>query len=67
MADHYSPRFAARLNAFKIGAADYWPGKNSVTTAIFRERHAFTAGQTIHLKPDPDHIHIFDAATGVRL
>ena len=36
-------------------------------TAIFRERHAFTAGQTIHLKPDPDHIHIFDAATGVRL
>lgn len=36
-------------------------------TAVFRERHAFTAGQTIHLKPDPDHIHIFDATTGARL
>jgi len=36
-------------------------------TAIFRERHAFTTGQTIHLKPDPNHIHIFDADTGVRL
>ncbi|RLJ58911.1 carbohydrate ABC transporter ATP-binding protein (CUT1 family) [Litoreibacter meonggei] len=36
-------------------------------TAVFRERHAFAAGQTIHLKPDPDHIHIFGAETGARL
>lgn len=36
-------------------------------TAVFRERHAFSAGQTIHLKPDPDQIHIFDASNGVRL
>ena len=36
-------------------------------TAVFRERHAFNSGQTIHLKPDPDHIHIFDAETGARL
>ena len=36
-------------------------------TAVFRERHAFITGQTIHLQPDPDHIHIFDADTGARL
>ena len=36
-------------------------------TAVFRERHAFSAGQTIHLKPDPEHLHIFDAESGVRL
>ncbi|MCL6283918.1 sn-glycerol-3-phosphate ABC transporter ATP-binding protein UgpC [Ruegeria sp. 2012CJ41-6] len=36
-------------------------------TAIFRERHAFEPGQTIHLKPDPDHLHVFDAETGARL
>jgi hypothetical protein len=28
-----SPKFAARLNAFKIGANDYWPGKNKITTS----------------------------------
>jgi len=42
-----------------------YEGQN--VTAIFRERHAFTSGQTIHLRPDPDHIHIFDATTGARL
>ena len=36
-------------------------------TAVFRERHAFTAGQTIHLKPDPNHLHVFDAVTGQRM
>ncbi|MEO0380730.1 MAG: sn-glycerol-3-phosphate ABC transporter ATP-binding protein UgpC [Pseudomonadota bacterium] len=36
-------------------------------TAVFRERHIFEPGQTIHLKPDPDHIHIFDADTGQRV
>lgn len=36
-------------------------------TAVFRERHAFASGQTIHLKPDPDHLHVFDADTGERL
>ncbi|MEO9572592.1 MAG: sn-glycerol-3-phosphate ABC transporter ATP-binding protein UgpC [Tateyamaria sp.] len=36
-------------------------------TAVFRERHAFEPGQTIHLKPDPDHIHIFDAESGQRV
>ncbi|WP_299730365.1 sn-glycerol-3-phosphate ABC transporter ATP-binding protein UgpC [uncultured Tateyamaria sp.] len=36
-------------------------------TAVFRERHSFAPGETIHLKPDPDHIHVFDADTGQRL
>jgi multiple sugar transport system ATP-binding protein len=36
-------------------------------TAVFRERHVFAAGQTIHLKPHPDHLHVFDAQTGMRL
>lgn len=36
-------------------------------TAVFRERHAFVPGQTIHLAPDPDHLHCFDAATGQRM
>jgi multiple sugar transport system ATP-binding protein len=36
-------------------------------TAVFRERHTFESGQTIHLMPDPDHLHVFDAETGARL
>lgn len=36
-------------------------------TAVFRERHAFETGQTVHLIPDTDHLHIFDAETGARL
>jgi multiple sugar transport system ATP-binding protein len=36
-------------------------------TAVFRERHAFQSGQTIHLKLDSDHLHIFSAETGARL
>ena len=36
-------------------------------TAVFRERHDFQPGQTIHLKPDANHLHVFDAATGARL
>ena len=35
-------------------------------TAVFRERHAFEPGQTVHLAPDPNHLHCFDAATGQR-
>lgn len=36
-------------------------------TAVFRKRHSFAAGQTIHLKPDPDHLHVFNAETRARL
>lgn len=48
------PRFAARLNAFKIGAADYWPGKNAVTTSDLLARAA-TAGLTAADLNFPDH------------
>jgi len=35
--------------------------------AVFRDRHSFDSGQTIHLKPDPAHLHIFDVDNGTRL
>ena len=36
-------------------------------TSVFRERHAFKPGETIHLRPDPTRAHLFDAASGIRL
>ncbi|MEZ5802135.1 MAG: sn-glycerol-3-phosphate ABC transporter ATP-binding protein UgpC [Rhizobiaceae bacterium] len=36
-------------------------------TALFRERHEFRPGDTLHLKPRTDVVHLFDAATGKRL
>lgn len=35
--------------------------------AVFRERHNFDTGQTIHLQPDPAHVHVFNVADGKRL
>ncbi len=35
--------------------------------ALFRDRHAFKPGETIHLRPPPSRVHLFDAATGRRL
>ena len=49
-----TPRFAARLNAFKIGADTYWPGKNKVTTTDLLARAA-TAGLTAADLNYPDH------------
>ncbi len=49
-----TPRYAARLNAFKIGAEAYWPGKNTVTTADLLARAA-TAGLTAADLNYPDH------------
>lgn len=46
--------YAARLNAFKIGAAAYWPGKNSITTADLLARAA-SAGLTAADLNYPDH------------
>lgn len=54
MAENLPPRFAARLNAFKIGAAAYWPGKNKVTTCDLLARAA-TAGLTAADLNFPDH------------
>ena len=36
-------------------------------TAVFRERHAFTPGQQVHLTPQPGLIHLFDSDSGERL
>lgn len=36
-------------------------------TAVFRERHAFTPGQIIHLALDPAQLHCFDAETQMRM
>ncbi len=36
-------------------------------SAVFRERHDFTPGSTIHLLPDLQRAHLFDASTGQRL
>jgi len=35
--------------------------------AVFRERHDFAPGSTIHLMPDLDRAHLFDAGSGARL
>lgn len=49
-----TPRFAARLNAFKIGSKTYWPGKNSITTTDLLARAA-TAGVNAADLNYPDH------------
>jgi multiple sugar transport system ATP-binding protein len=36
-------------------------------SAVFRERHEFQLGSTIHLQPDMSRAHVFDAASGNRL
>ena len=36
-------------------------------SVVFRERHDFTPGSTIHLQPDVERAHLFDAGTGQRL
>ena len=32
--------------------------------AMFRERHEFTPGQTVHLRPRAEHAHLFDTESG---
>ena len=49
-----TPRFAARLNAFRIGADRYWPQKNKITTADLLARAA-TAGLNAADLNYPDH------------
>jgi len=34
---------------------------------VFRERHDFAAGQALHLVPDHQHTHLFDAESGQAL
>ena len=35
--------------------------------AVFRERHQFSPGDKVRLKPDPTLVHLFDETTGKRL
>ncbi len=35
--------------------------------AVFRERHQFSPGDRVRLKPDPSLVHLFDGGTGKRL
>jgi multiple sugar transport system ATP-binding protein len=39
----------------------------SEIVAVFRERHQFEPGQTVHLRPRPEHAHLFDGASGARV
>ncbi len=41
--------------------------EGSDLSAVFRERHDFAPGSTIHLLPDPQRAHLFDAGSGRRL
>ncbi|NND91377.1 MAG: TIM barrel protein [Granulosicoccus sp.] len=50
-----TPRYAARLNAFKIGAERYWPGKNQITTIDLLTRAATVEGLNAVDFNYPDH------------
>jgi multiple sugar transport system ATP-binding protein len=41
--------------------------QGSELAVVFHERHAFPPGSTIHLQPDLQRAHLFDAGTGRRL
>ena len=41
--------------------------QGSELSVVFHERHDFTPGSTIHLQPDLQRAHLFDAASGKRL
>lgn len=49
------PRYAARLNAFKIGADTYWPGKNRITTIDMLTRASTVEGLNAVDFNYPDH------------
>lgn len=55
MRDAEPPRYAARLNSFKVGAEAYWPGRNQVTTANLLERAATVEGLNAADLNYPDH------------
>ena len=41
--------------------------QGSELAVVFRERHDFAPGSTIHLQPDLRRAHVFDAQSGQRL
>jgi xylose isomerase len=50
-----APLYAARLNAFKIGIKDKWPGRNRITTIDLLERAALVPGLNAADLNYPDH------------
>lgn len=48
--------FAARLNSFRVGAKDYWPGRNRVTTLDLLDRAATVPGLSAVDFNYPDHL-----------
>ena len=58
------PLYAARLNAFKVGAERYWPGKNRITTVDLLERAAAVDGLNAADLNYPDH---FEGTSPVEL
>ncbi len=56
------PLYAARLNAFKIGAAEVWPGRNRITTLDLLERAASVPGMNAADLNFPDHLDGFSPA-----
>ena len=55
MSFNKNQRYAARLNAFKIGASEYWPGKNHITTGDLLTRAATVDGLNAADLNFPDH------------
>jgi xylose isomerase len=58
------PLYAARLNSFKVGAQDYWPGRNRITTVDLIERAAAVEGLNAADLNYPDH---FEGASAAAL
>ena len=61
---------ASRVVVLEPTGADTFVSCRHGTTemaAVFRERHDFAPGSTIHLMPDLTRAHLFDAASGERL
>lgn len=50
-----APLYAARLNAFKIGIKDKWPGRNRITTLDLLERASLVNGLNAADLNYPDH------------
>ena len=55
MAGRPKPLYAARLNAFRLGADRIWPGKNRITTVDLLERAASVKGLNAADLNYPDH------------
>ena len=56
-----APKFAARLNSFRVDERDYWPGRNGkATTLDLIERAARVAGLNCVDLNYPDHLATYE-------